>query len=162
MPSALHFDDVIRNLFRRPVAVNENYAGNAAHPLALVGGVPARAHDQLLEGLLAWQVDDLAQAERVDGGRRDLAGERCSRLLHHPGREHLVRPAGDALEEDVARDLEAEDEGLVADLVGRVPRTGDTIDWQGYRFTVLRSSPRRAERIEIRRVEKTTNAARAS
>jgi CBS domain containing-hemolysin-like protein len=52
--------------------------------------------------------------------------------------------------------------GFVADLVGRVPRTGDTIDWQGYRFTVLRSSPRRAERIEIRRVEKTTEAARAS
>jgi putative hemolysin len=41
--------------------------------------------------------------------------------------------------------------GLVAELVGRVPRVGDQIDWRGLRFLVTQASPRRAERIEIRR-----------
>lgn len=43
--------------------------------------------------------------------------------------------------------------GFVADLVGRVPRTGDSVDWHGYRFNVLRASARRAERIEVKKVE---------
>ncbi|MEB2313695.1 MAG: hemolysin family protein [Sorangiineae bacterium] len=42
--------------------------------------------------------------------------------------------------------------GFVAELVGRVPRVGDEVDHQGYRFTVLRASARRAERIEVRKV----------
>lgn len=41
--------------------------------------------------------------------------------------------------------------GFVADLVGRVPRAGDEVVWNGLRFTVLSASPRRAERVEIRR-----------
>lgn len=41
--------------------------------------------------------------------------------------------------------------GLVAELVGRVPRVGDQIDWRGLHFLVTQASPRRAERIEIRR-----------
>ncbi len=45
--------------------------------------------------------------------------------------------------------------GFVADLVGRVPRTGDTVDWNGFRFTVLRSSARRAERIEVKKLATT-------
>ena len=40
--------------------------------------------------------------------------------------------------------------GFVADLVGRMPQTGDEVEWIGHRFKVLRASPRRAERIEIR------------
>ena len=40
--------------------------------------------------------------------------------------------------------------GFVADLVGRVPQTGDEVEWNGHRFKVLRASPRRAERIEVR------------
>lgn len=40
--------------------------------------------------------------------------------------------------------------GFVAELVGRVPQTGDTVTWNGYQFTVLRATARRAERIEIR------------
>jgi putative hemolysin len=42
--------------------------------------------------------------------------------------------------------------GLVAELVGRVPRVGDHIDWRGLRFVVTQASPRRAERIEIRKI----------
>jgi CBS domain containing-hemolysin-like protein len=42
--------------------------------------------------------------------------------------------------------------GFVADLVGRVPRMGDVVDWSGFRFTVLRASARRAERVEVRRL----------
>jgi CBS domain containing-hemolysin-like protein len=43
--------------------------------------------------------------------------------------------------------------GFVAELVGRVPRVGDTTEWQEHRFTVLRASARRAERIEVRKLE---------
>ncbi|HEV8548993.1 MAG TPA: transporter associated domain-containing protein, partial [Polyangiaceae bacterium] len=42
--------------------------------------------------------------------------------------------------------------GFVAELVGRIPRVGDSIDHHGYRYVVLRASARRAERIEIRRL----------
>ncbi|HEY3235987.1 MAG TPA: hemolysin family protein [Polyangiaceae bacterium] len=42
--------------------------------------------------------------------------------------------------------------GFVAELVGRVPRVGDSVEWRGYRFTVLRATARRAERIEIRKL----------
>jgi putative hemolysin len=41
--------------------------------------------------------------------------------------------------------------GLVAELVGRVPRVGDQVEWRGLRFFVTQASPRRAERVEIRR-----------
>ena len=43
--------------------------------------------------------------------------------------------------------------GFVADLVGRVPRTGDIVSWHGFSFTVLRASARRAERIEVKKLE---------
>jgi putative hemolysin len=42
--------------------------------------------------------------------------------------------------------------GFVSELVGRVPRVDDAVEWKGHRFTVLRATARRAERIEIRRV----------
>jgi CBS domain containing-hemolysin-like protein len=42
--------------------------------------------------------------------------------------------------------------GFVAELVGRVPRVGDTVEYEAHRFTVLRASQRRAERIEVRKV----------
>jgi CBS domain containing-hemolysin-like protein len=41
--------------------------------------------------------------------------------------------------------------GLVAELVGRVPRVGDRAEWRGLEFVVTQASPRRAERVEIRR-----------
>ncbi len=42
--------------------------------------------------------------------------------------------------------------GFVAELVGRIPRVGDSVDHNGFRYIVLRASARRAERIEIRRL----------
>jgi len=39
--------------------------------------------------------------------------------------------------------------GFVADLVGRVPRIGDSVEWHGWRFTVTRATARRAERVEV-------------
>lgn len=39
--------------------------------------------------------------------------------------------------------------GFVAELVGRVPRVGDEVEYRGYRLKVVRASARRAERIEI-------------
>lgn len=43
--------------------------------------------------------------------------------------------------------------GFVAELVGRVPRVGDSVEWEGHRFTVMRASARRAERIEVRKLD---------
>jgi CBS domain containing-hemolysin-like protein len=42
--------------------------------------------------------------------------------------------------------------GFVADLVGRVPRIGDSVEWGGWRFTVTRATARRAERLEVERL----------
>lgn len=40
--------------------------------------------------------------------------------------------------------------GLVAELVGRVPRVGDLVEWRGLSFRVTQASARRAERVEVR------------
>jgi CBS domain containing-hemolysin-like protein len=42
--------------------------------------------------------------------------------------------------------------GFVAELVGRVPQAGDSVEQGGIRYTVLRASARRAERIEVRKL----------
>jgi CBS domain containing-hemolysin-like protein len=42
--------------------------------------------------------------------------------------------------------------GFVAELVGRVPRMGDVVERDGFRYTVLRAGARRAERLEVRRL----------
>jgi CBS domain containing-hemolysin-like protein len=42
--------------------------------------------------------------------------------------------------------------GFMADLLGRVPRSGDSVDWRGHQFQVLHASPRRAEEIAVRPV----------
>jgi CBS domain containing-hemolysin-like protein len=42
--------------------------------------------------------------------------------------------------------------GFVADLIGRVPAVGDHIEWHEHEFTVVQASPRRAERVEVRRL----------
>jgi len=49
--------------------------------------------------------------------------------------------------------------GLVAELVGRVPRVGDRAEWRGLEFRVLQASPRRAERVEIRKLPEVPNSA---
>jgi putative hemolysin len=48
--------------------------------------------------------------------------------------------------------------GLVAELVGRVPRVGDCTEWRGLQFVVLQASPRRAERVEIRKIPEAMNS----
>src|SRR5688500_12489273 len=42
--------------------------------------------------------------------------------------------------------------GFMPELIGRVPRVGDMVEWEAHRFTVLRASARRAERLEVRRL----------
>jgi CBS domain containing-hemolysin-like protein len=42
--------------------------------------------------------------------------------------------------------------GCVAELVGRVPRVGDVVTFQGLEMRVTQASSRRAERIEVRRL----------
>jgi CBS domain containing-hemolysin-like protein len=39
--------------------------------------------------------------------------------------------------------------GFVAELVGRVPRTGDEVRYKDYTLRVVRASARRAERVEV-------------
>jgi len=51
--------------------------------------------------------------------------------------------------------------GFVADLVGRVPRTGDVLEFHGFQFLVARASARRAERIEVRALRPATKSDRA-
>jgi CBS domain containing-hemolysin-like protein len=52
--------------------------------------------------------------------------------------------------------------GFVADLVGRVPRIGDSVEWHGWRFTVTRATARRAERLEVERLPQTEDAPKTS
>ena len=41
--------------------------------------------------------------------------------------------------------------GLLAEKLGRVPQAGDSVEWCGYQFDVVQASPRRAERVDIRK-----------
>ena len=50
--------------------------------------------------------------------------------------------------------------GFVAELVGRVPRAGDSVDQGGVRYTVIRASARRAERVEVRKLGENTGDSR--
>ncbi len=52
--------------------------------------------------------------------------------------------------------------GFVADLVGRVPRIGDSVEWHGWRFTVTRATARRAERMEVERMPNVEEPPRTS
>ncbi|HEX6274159.1 MAG TPA: hemolysin family protein [Polyangiaceae bacterium] len=61
--------------------------------------------------------------------------------------------------------IEAETEsvtmaGFVAELVGRVPQAGDAVQQNGFRYSVIRASARRAERIEVRKHAETSSQAR--
>ncbi len=50
--------------------------------------------------------------------------------------------------------------GFVAELLGRMPRVGDSVDFHGFRFTVLAASARFAERIEVRPIGPGTGSLR--
>jgi len=61
--------------------------------------------------------------------------------------------------------IEAETEsvtmaGFVAELVGRVPQAGDAVQQNGFRYSVIRASARRAERIEVRKHAETSSHTR--
>lgn len=45
--------------------------------------------------------------------------------------------------------------GLVSELLGRIPRKGDSAEWKGHRFEVISATQRRAERVRISPVEAT-------
>jgi CBS domain containing-hemolysin-like protein len=44
--------------------------------------------------------------------------------------------------------------GLVTAKLGRLPREGDTVEWQGHRIDVLSATQRRAEKVSIRKAGK--------
>jgi len=52
--------------------------------------------------------------------------------------------------------------GFIANLVERVPRQGDRVEFAGYEFRVVQASARRAERVEIRRALPTEMPIRSS
>ena len=89
------FENLIRHLVRRPVRVDHDDAGNASQPLPLVGGVAASSPHDRLDCVVAWQVRDLAQADHLPRGRRELLRQRVANLGLHPGLEHRLRPLGD-------------------------------------------------------------------
>ena len=54
------------------------------------------------------------------------------------------------LEVDIPGDVEvATVGGLLSELLGRIPRQGDSIDWQGHRLTVLAAGRRGAELVSV-------------
>lgn len=43
--------------------------------------------------------------------------------------------------------------GLLSERLGRIPKTGDTLDWRGYRLTVLSAGSRGAELLRISKID---------
>src|SRR6266446_8970200 len=114
LPCADHFEDLIGYLTGRAIGRDANKARYAAHPLALVGGVTARAEVERLDRLMIAEPGDLFQAERLAGGCRDRPGERPSHFVGHPRVEHRLRPRLDPAQQLGTRNVEAEDRRGVA------------------------------------------------
>src|SRR4051812_18192362 len=108
-PCACQSDDVIR-------ALDHNEAGDPAHPLALVRGVPPCPHDDSLDRLVPRQLRDLVEAERLARRLGDRSGERGAHLLLAPGLEHGARSFDDPPLELFLRRVEADDQRRVARL----------------------------------------------
>src|SRR5579859_7886425 len=102
-PCACQRDDVIGDLARRAIRADHSDAGNAPHPLALIRGVAARAHDDRSDRLVTWQRRDLVEAERLARGQRDRLLEREPHLFQDAGVEHRSCPLLDAPLEHVLR-----------------------------------------------------------
>ena len=78
-----------RDLRRGPVGGYRHQAGNPAHPLALVGGVPAgAARSAPRSPPRAGSSATSLSPWTVAGSRRDRPGERPPHLLLHPALEH--------------------------------------------------------------------------
>src|SRR5579885_3370674 len=107
-PCACQLDDVIGDLPRGAVGADHSDAGDAPHPLALVGGGPPRAHDEGGDRLLAWERRHLVEPERLARGGRDRSGKRPVDLLLHARLEHGARALLDPALEHVLRKVEAD------------------------------------------------------
>jgi len=97
------------DLVHRTIGVDANKARDASHPLPLIGGIPPCPNDECLERLLARELGDVAEAERLDGGGRDRSGERGPSFFDDTGSEHRRSPLLDSFQQHVAGDVEAED-----------------------------------------------------
>ncbi len=54
------------------------------------------------------------------------------------------------IDEDLVEELESVTlSGFLAQELGRIPRTGDVIQWEDFEFEVLRATARRAERVRV-------------
>jgi hypothetical protein len=106
------------------IGVDANKAGDASHPLSLVGGVAACADNECLERLLGRKLRELSKAKRLDGGRRDRLGKRASSLVDDTGSEHGPGSLLDPLSQGVAGNIEAEDQCRPARFGGPEPVGG--------------------------------------
>src|SRR6185437_5173730 len=117
LPAARQRENVIGHLVGRTVGPHANEAGDAAHPLSLVGGELPGARDERRLGLLGRELADLADADDFPCGRGQLSAKGPPDLLLDPGLEHRARPAHDPLLELLRWDVEPDDRR-------RLPRVG--------------------------------------
>jgi hypothetical protein len=96
----------MRDLARRAIGIDHNEARDPAHPLSLVGGVPARPDDESRDRLVAWQRCDLVEADRLSGRRGEWASERAPDLLLDARVEHRAGPGLDPRLEHGRRQVE--------------------------------------------------------
>src|SRR5947208_12134494 len=82
-PCACQRDDVIGDLARRAIRVDHSDARDASHPLALIRGVAARAHDERRDRLVSRKRRNLLEAECLARSQRDRPSERAAHLLLH-------------------------------------------------------------------------------
>lgn len=103
---------------------------------AVVGGLPAEPEDEPLI------------VRRADGSL--LVDARLSiDLLEHELRVASLEPGGHAVFHTVG--------GLVMACVGRVPRTGETFDLQGFRFEVVDMDRHRVDRVLVSTIRPTSD-----
>src|SRR2546423_13365014 len=88
LPCADHFEDLIGYFTGRAVGRDANKARNAAHPLALVRRIAARAKAERLGRFPITEPGDVFEAKRLAGGYRDRLGPWPRPLVPHPRPPH--------------------------------------------------------------------------
>src|SRR5947208_3246069 len=109
------------DLVRRAVCIDANKAGNASHPLTLIGRVASRAPNERREGLVARQLGNLTQAQCLHGCVGDRLRKRGASLVDHALVEHRAGTELDPLDEYLAGDGEPEDECGMASFLSPEP-----------------------------------------